>query len=59
MEFIIQLLLANDRGIKKTAYWGTSYLFFSYCAVKSHYICACEHMRENPYTARPFLILFS
>jgi len=59
MEFIIELLLANDRGINKTAYWGTTNLFFSYYIVKSHYICACEHTREKLYTAKPFLILFS
>jgi len=59
MEFIIELLLANDRGIKNTVYWGTSNLFFSYCTVKSHYIYHAEHMREKLYTARPFVIHFS
>jgi len=47
MEFIIELLLANDRGIKKTVYWGTSNLFFSYCTVKSEYIYSCEPREKN------------
>jgi len=59
MEFIIELLLANDRGIKTTDYWGTSNLFFSYCTVKSDYICSCKHMTEKLYTARPFVMRFS
>jgi hypothetical protein len=42
MEFIIELLLANDKGIKKLLIGELQILYSSYCSVSSDYISSCS-----------------